>query len=118
MVSPGGPTTQYVGFGATSCVGSETYQLAPNETFYVWARLGATHSATGVTDACNTFNVTIAPRYQQLVEEQIGPSLQFAGGANLDIPVSAAPEPGAWAIMLLGFFGMGAALRRRRQLVA
>lgn len=28
------------------------------------------------------------------------------------------PEPATWAMMLLGFFGMGAALRRRRQLVA
>ncbi|OHB31112.1 MAG: hypothetical protein A2790_10705 [Phenylobacterium sp. RIFCSPHIGHO2_01_FULL_69_31] len=30
------------------------------------------------------------------------------------IPATAAPEPGAWALMILGFGGAGAALRRRR----
>ena len=32
--------------------------------------------------------------------------------------VSAAPEPGAWALMLLGFGGAGALLRRRRAALA
>jgi hypothetical protein len=37
-----------------------------------------------------------------------------SGGVSLSItPV---PEPGAWALMLLGFGGMGAMLRRRRSL--
>jgi len=31
---------------------------------------------------------------------------------------AAAPEPAAWALMLVGFFGMGATLRRRRALLA
>lgn len=34
---------------------------------------------------------------------------------DITAPSSAAiPEPGAWALMLSGFFGLGAALRRRR----
>jgi hypothetical protein len=33
-------------------------------------------------------------------------------------PVSAAPEPAAWALMIVGFGGMGAALRTRRRLPA
>jgi hypothetical protein len=112
--SQAGPATQYAGFGATSCTGGDTYLLAPNETFYVWARLGVTHSTIGVTDASNTFNVTIAPEYQQLVQEQIAPSLQFASGANLDIPMSAVPEPATWAMMILGYGGVGLYIRRRK----
>ncbi|MEZ5922114.1 MAG: PEP-CTERM sorting domain-containing protein [Parvularculaceae bacterium] len=43
----------------------------------------------------------------------------FGGGAFLLDGVSgvaAAPEPAAWALMLLGFFGVAAQLKRRRQL--
>lgn len=32
--------------------------------------------------------------------------------------VSAVPEPGAWALMLIGFFGLGSALRRARPVLA
>lgn len=40
-------------------------------------------------------------------------------GANAAIlGVGAIPEPAAWATMILGFFGMGATLRRRRALTA
>ncbi len=35
------------------------------------------------------------------------------GGVSLRI--SAAPEPGTWALMLMGFGGAGAALRSRRR---
>lgn len=34
------------------------------------------------------------------------------------LPTSAAPEPGAWALMILGFMGTGAMLRRRDQVLA
>ncbi len=34
---------------------------------------------------------------------------------NIVDAISAAPEPATWAMMLLGFFGIGAALRRSRQ---
>lgn len=33
---------------------------------------------------------------------------------DLDVALSAAPEPGAWALMILGFGGAGVMLRRRR----
>ena len=39
----------------------------------------------------------------------VGPLLD-----NVRISISAAPEPEAWAIMLTGFGGLGAMLRRRR----
>jgi hypothetical protein len=37
----------------------------------------------------------------------------ICGGACPDNPPTALPEPGAWALMILGFGGAGAALRRR-----
>ncbi len=40
------------------------------------------------------------------------------GGVFLDNFSIAAPEPAAWALMLVGFGGLGVALRRRRTLVA
>jgi hypothetical protein len=40
-------------------------------------------------------------------------------GANVQITnVGGVPEPATWAMMLLGFFGLGATLRRRREVLA
>lgn len=114
-VNPSGGT-QYVDVAATSC-GGDSFTLAADQTFYVWARLGVTHSAQGVTDASHTFNVTIAPDYVDTVQD-LAPSLSLASGANLEIPVAAAPEPGAWALMICGFGAVGAVLRRRKAAVA
>jgi hypothetical protein len=44
-------------------------------------------------------------------------SQSYAGTATLVLS-SAAPEPGVWALMTLGFGGLGAALRRKRTAVA
>lgn len=40
------------------------------------------------------------------------------GDAVVTTPPSGAPEPGAWALMILGFGGAGAALRQRRSALA
>jgi len=39
-------------------------------------------------------------------------------GTPYDLTISLVPEPATWAMMLLGFLGMGAALRRRRRFCA
>jgi len=44
-----------------------------------------------------------------------GPSTQ-QGNLIDNVVVSSVPEPATWAVMLLGFGGMGAAMRRRRKL--
>jgi hypothetical protein len=112
------PNTQYLGVSTSSCSGSDTYLLDPGETFYVWARLGVVHSSFGVTDALNTFNVTIAPEYQAQVLAELAPVLAAVSGADLDIPMGAVPEPSTWAMMILGFGAAGALLRRRRLVAA
>ena len=44
------------------------------------------------------------------------------GGIELlkqfSVPAAAVPEPAAWALMILGFGGAGAQLRRRRRIAA
>lgn len=118
-VSPVGVpnTKQYLGLSATSCTGSDTYLLAPGQSFYVWATLGVLRSGFGVTDASNTFNVTIAPDYQALVETELAPSLALADGGNLAIVTGVVPEPSTWALIIAGFGSAGAMLRRQRRVL-
>jgi hypothetical protein len=52
-----------------------------------------------------------------LIGTLIPPVFAPPQSAGLDQP-SGAPEPGAWALMILGFGGVGAALRRRGRLAA
>ena len=37
---------------------------------------------------------------------------------SYDFEVAAVPEPGAWALMIVGFGGVGAMVRRRRMVAA
>ena len=58
-----------------------------------------------------------------LTEGDIG-NIVSAGGSSADVllsnimAVSAVPEPGTWAMMILGFVGLGIAFRHRRRMVA
>lgn len=82
-------------------------------------------------------NVQIPPTFQQLGNSQTSWSLktlQFYAPANStltfsalgtsetlggyvdDIKLTAVPEPATWAMMIMGFAGLGAVLRRRRTL--
>jgi len=91
---------------------------------------GGAGGGVGISDPNATgtfqFNFASAPttitlsdlyvRYQSID----APSLNITGGSATGIPVGVVPEPTTWAMMLAGFFGMGAILRsqRRRRLAA
>ncbi|MBS0362007.1 MAG: PEP-CTERM sorting domain-containing protein [Proteobacteria bacterium] len=42
----------------------------------------------------------------------------FAGGPSANFDFQTVPEPSAWALMILGFGGVGAAMRRRQRVAA
>jgi hypothetical protein len=49
---------------------------------------------------------------------QVNDSFYSNNGGGFEVSLSAVPEPGAWALMLVGIGGLGAALRARRGLAA
>jgi hypothetical protein len=63
----------------------------------------------GWVDASHTFVMKLDSALPQDVRENLIANLQSTGGV---------PEPASWAMMILGFFGLGEALRRRRALAA
>jgi hypothetical protein len=68
-------------------------------------------SSTG-TNANLTFNPTVSDYYVEITPAYIaeGKNNEALSGTIL---ISTVPEPAAWAMMLVGFGGLGAALRRR-----
>lgn len=71
-------------------------------------------NATG-EDAEGLMNRTFAAGAQYVLT---GRSVDGANAATLGVSVAAIPEPSTWAMMLLGFFGLGAAIRRRTAALA
>ncbi|ODT87723.1 FxDxF family PEP-CTERM protein [Phenylobacterium sp. SCN 70-31] len=55
---------------------------------------------------------------QQLVLTGLGGGNASYSGVITFMPLAAAPEPAAWALMILGFGGAGVAIRSRRNVVA
>lgn len=45
----------------------------------------------------------------------LAPDQSGNGGGNVNVSISAVPEPDSWALMLIGLFGLGAALRSSRR---
>jgi hypothetical protein len=105
---------------------SQPLIATPSVYYYHVGALGAL-GATGNGSGRAVFDLT------SFAGKTVNLRLQFASdhglvgaGAKFDnlvvsgtpAPVSAAPEPSAWALMILGFMGAGAALRRRALRVA
>jgi hypothetical protein len=51
------------------------------------------------------------------LDQDLEQSTVSQGGANYYFAVAAVPEPSTWAMMILGFMGVGFMAYRRRQLV-
>ena len=104
-----------VPLGLTSCGGS-TYHLENGQTFYLWARIYILHVGDGATDASHTFDVQFNPDLDPTVTNFISSNLALAPApSSLSTSV---PEPSTWGLLVLGFGGLGAALRRRARLAA
>lgn len=94
-----------------TCGGASTFHLETGETFYLWARLQVFTAGFSTTDASHTFSIGLSPDASPELVTLLSNNLVRA--APLDLG-SSAPEPASWALMLLGFGGLGTALRRRR----
>lgn len=82
--------------------------------------LGVTHASSLKLDdkaglETITFNLAGITRFTL---KAAPPKMFQVDNVVVDFPVSAAPEPGAWALMVAGFGLAGAALRRRRLMTA
>ncbi len=105
-LSPSTPGLFTNSIGATACNGS--LHLEAGDEFVLWSKLYVNRSAPGLLDASHTFSVGLIDLPQSTLEV-------LAGSLELQTyNYSPAPEPGAWALMILGFGGIGAAARRRR----
>jgi hypothetical protein len=94
-----------------------TNSTTENEQWTVWGTntagslAGATQVAQGTTEGNHLLPSLGTYRYYDFV------STAAVGGQNYlisSLTTTAVPEPAAWAMMLLGFGGLGAVLRRRR----
>ena len=111
-----GETGAITGLGAHSVTvmptcGQSTFHVETGDNFYLWARLSTFHLNDGFTDASNTFSVNLSPDLSPETVQFLAANLVPTGPLDLGTSV---PEPNAWALMVLGFGGLGAALRRRR----
>lgn len=86
-------------------VDSFTFDLVPDALYYLSLRGGLDYGGTAPSDDSGSFAVngllTFAP---PVVTPPDGPP-----------PVSVVPEPGTWAMMILGFCAVGMAMRRQRR---
>ena len=91
------------------CAGA-TLKLVHGENFYIWSRMEAFVFGNETLDASHTFKIDFAP----------GTSADLIGYITSHVTPArlAVPEPSTWAMLLLGFGGVGAVIRRRRGQVA
>jgi hypothetical protein len=98
--------------GATACNGK--LHLETGSEFVLWSKLFIDRNAPGVLDASNTFHVEINPDAPADVVRTLASSVQLESH-----DFTPTPEPATWALMILGFGAVGAAMRRdRRQATA
>jgi hypothetical protein len=99
----------------TSCSGG-AITLNPGDKVLVVAGMQTPTNRGGWVDAMNTFDVLID--YDKTVftgtTEQVGAQF-LSDSLTVAAPV---PEPGTWAMMLIGFSAIGASMRRRRRVSA
>jgi hypothetical protein len=116
-----------VGAGPFTIEGLSSYAGADNLLIPVAAPFVDFAGLSFTTDAGGDFNLGLGgggPLGLILNSSVLNPSgmpVSFPGSVNISLKVTAAgvPEPAAWAAMLIGFGGIGAAMRgvRRKQAV-
>lgn len=93
---------------ADGTLGTGPITLLAGQTVLVVAGIQLPTNRGGMIDATHTFTTAFTPDLGIDVDH-------LESGAS--ILASAAPEPATWGLMLMGFFGLGSALRRRRSVL-
>ncbi len=96
----GGDTN--IGVSTTACTATSLI-LTPGETVLVVAGLQLPVNRGGFVDATHTFTTAFGADVTDTVKTEL-----LSGRDALGVP-----EPASWALMIVGFLGAGAALRRR-----
>jgi len=93
--------------GATDC-GDGLLHLESGDQFVIWEKLWVDQGSPGAIDATHTFSLSFA--------DDVPPETQQLVASNLSVASfrPSIPEPGTWALMIVGFGAAGSALRRRR----
>jgi hypothetical protein len=119
---PAGQLTSVLSFGPGSYTLS--FDLAgnqraatPQSTTVSLGNFNATFGPLASGVGFTTHTITFSTTGGNLVFTQNGPSDQ-QGNLLDNISLASVPEPATWAMMLLGFGGLGAALRQRRRVAA
>ena len=93
--------------------GSAQYQ-----TYFNNYRQGIYGTGNFANKADSNDSFYVISDYQQGAHEPINSALSGAGGINqafaIGWPIPGVPEPATWGLMIMGFGGIGAMLRRRR----
>jgi hypothetical protein len=98
--------------GLSSACGGGAIVINPGDSFVVVASLQAISNRGGFLDATHTFTVQYDEPHTLIhgTDTPVDPGF-LSGAVSHSV---ALPEPSAWALMVLGVGGVGAALRRRR----
>lgn len=89
-------------------------QLSPVATYSV----GPANNRSNMLWSPRVYSFTATSTMTQIGFQSLNTDSCCFGAAIDNVSVTAVPEPGTWALMIVGFGGAGVLLRRRRQMIA
>lgn len=119
----GPPGGALIGTGSGSIITSTSLQFSATDLDLTsvtvnGVALTITRTAGGLIESSGTSNVNIfGGQLNNITVTGVSRGLGSYGG-NLTFIPTAVPEPGTWAMMLLGFGAIGFSMRRRRRVTA
>jgi hypothetical protein len=119
----GPPGGGLIGTGSGSIITSTSVQFSSTDldltsVIVNGTPLTITRTAGGLIESSGTSNVNIfSGQLNNITVTGVSRGLGSYGG-NLTFIPTAVPEPGTWAMMLLGFGAVGVSMRRRRRSTA
>lgn len=108
-----GFTLSSIGFAANSSISA--ISMSFNGTNIPLTLVVNQGGGVTVTGASGAFPITFGGAQKLTITGTAGPDAVYGATATFErAPTTVVPEPGAWALMIAGFGGAGAMLRRRK----